>query len=123
MYSVTIRDHIMVAHSLKDKIFGPAQNMHGATFIADVTFSSAELTKEKIVIDIGFAKTILEDVLQPLRYSNLDEIFPNEITTTEFMAKYIHDKVSEKVASFFIGKITVVLGESHVAWAKYEDDK
>lgn len=121
MYSVTVRDHIMIAHSLKDKIFGPAQKMHGATFIVDVTFISENLNDKNIVIDIGFARDILNKVLHPLNYTNLDEFFANELTTTEFLAKYIHTRVLEKVNVFFSGKIAVTLRESHIAWARYEN--
>lgn len=111
----------MIAHSLKGKVFGPAQKMHGATYVIDVIFKSKELTPDNIVFDIGQAHDILKEVIKPLNYQNLDDLpqFKGEITTTEFMAKYIHDCVKEKVSSVFKGSIEVELAESHVAWAGY----
>jgi 6-pyruvoyl-tetrahydropterin synthase len=121
MYKIKIRDHILIAHSLKGKVFGPAQKMHGATYVIDVIFKSKELTPDNIVFDIGLAHDILKEVIKPLNYQNLDDIpqFKGKITTTEFMAKYIHDCVKEKVPSVFKGSIEVELAESHVAWAGY----
>lgn len=121
MYKIKIRDHIMIAHSLKGKVFGPAQKMHGATYVIDVIFKSKELTKDNIVFDIGLAQDILKEVTKPLNYQNLDDLlqFKGKITTTEYMAKYIHDCVKEKVSSVFKGSIEVELAESHVAWAGY----
>ncbi len=122
MYSVTIRDHIMIAHSLNNEAFGPASNLHGATYIVDVTFFSETLTESNIVLDIGLAQQVLHDCLQPLRYKNLDEVpeFKHQLTTTEFLAHHIHNSVKEAVKIVFQGKVKVVLGESHVAWASYE---
>jgi 6-pyruvoyltetrahydropterin/6-carboxytetrahydropterin synthase len=121
MYSIKIRDHVMIAHSLKGDVFGPAQKMHGATYVIDVIFKSKELTKDNIVFDIGLAHEVLKSVLQPLNYQNLDELpqFAGKVTTTEFLAKYVHDKIHEMVAAQFAGTLEVVLGESHVAWASY----
>jgi 6-pyruvoyltetrahydropterin/6-carboxytetrahydropterin synthase len=121
MYKIKIRDHIMIAHSLKGKVFGPAQKMHGATYVIDVIFKSKELTEDNIVFDIGLAHDILKEVIKPLNYQNLDNLpqFNGEITTTEYMAKYIHDCVKEKVSSVFKGSIEVELAESHVASAGY----
>jgi 6-pyruvoyltetrahydropterin/6-carboxytetrahydropterin synthase len=123
MYSVKIRDHIMIAHSLNDAFFGPARKLHGATYIVDITFYSKELDKHNVVIDIAFAQQSLSRVLDPLKFTNLDEFLPFEdkLTTTEFLARYIHDKVQEETSGIFTGKIKVTLGESHVAWASYED--
>jgi 6-pyruvoyltetrahydropterin/6-carboxytetrahydropterin synthase len=122
MYHVKVRDSIMIAHSLQHPFFGPAQNMHGATFVVDVTFKSENLDEHNVVIDIGLAHQVIKEVLKPLSYQNLDalEIFKGKLTTTEFMAKYIHDEVKQKVETFFKGSIGVVLGETHVAWAGYE---
>lgn len=122
MYYVKVRDSIMIAHSLPHPFFGPAQNMHGATFVVDVTFKSKELDQHNVVIDIGLAHRVIKEVLSPLTYQNLDvlEIFEGKLTTTEFIAKYIHDEVKNKVSSFFSGTIAVTLGETHVAWAGYE---
>jgi len=125
MYTVKIRDHIMIAHSLgSDGYFGPAQNLHGATYIVDVTFYSRGLNDHNIVVDISKAHDVLKSVLQPLNYKNLDEVdeLTGNITTTEFMAKHIHDEVKSKIAAYFKGKIKVTLGESHVAWASYESE-
>ena len=123
MYTVTIRDHIMIAHSFNDKFFGPAMRLHGATYIVDVSFSSDSLNEHNVLIDIGHAQRLLQEVLAPLDYRNLDEFpeFKDALTTTEFMAKYIHDQIRQKVTGTFSGKIGVTLGESHVARASYED--
>lgn len=121
MYTVKVRNSIMIAHSLPNEFFGPAQNMHGATYVVDVTFSSKELDSHNVVIDIGKAKDVSKQILSELNYSNLDELpqFKGKLTTTEFIAKYIHDKIKENTASFFKGKISVCLGETHDAWASY----
>ena len=124
MYTVKIRKSVMIAHSLPDPFFGPAQNLHGATYVVDVTFKSDKLDSHNVVIDIGKAKDITAEVLKPLEYQNLDalEIFKGQLTTTEFVAKYIHDQVKEKVASFFDGSILIELGETHDAWASYSGE-
>ena len=124
MYSVKVRDHIMIAHSLPDPFFGPAQGMHGATYVVDVTFYSQQLNDKNVVIDIGAAHDALKETLSGLAYKNLDEHseMQGDITTTEYLAKFIHDKVGARVATVFSGKIRVTLGESHVAWASYESD-
>jgi len=112
----------MIAHSLPHPFFGPAQNMHGATYVVDVSFRSKDLDEHNVVIDIGKAHDITAEVLKPLSYQNLDEldIFKGHLTTTEFIAKYIHDEISSRVATFFTGSILVELGETHDAWASYE---
>lgn len=122
MYHVRIREHIMIAHSLKNKAFGPAQNKHGATYVVDVTFYSKKLNAVNVVIDIGLAHGVLKEILAPLNYGDLDEIeeFKNQLTTTEFLAKHIHDRVKVAVKNEFSGTLEVVLGESHVAWAGYK---
>jgi 6-pyruvoyltetrahydropterin/6-carboxytetrahydropterin synthase len=122
MYYVKVRDSIMIAHSLPHAFFGPAQNMHGATFVVDVTFKSQQLDEHNVVIDIGLAHKVIKEVLAPLSYQNLDEleIFKGKLTTTEFIAKHVHDEVKKKVSAFFKGTIAVTLGETHVAWAGYE---
>ena len=121
MYSVKIRQHIMIAHSFNHPGFGPAQKMHGATYVVDVSFFSKELNEMAVVIDIALAHEALEGVLASLNYQNLDELpqFKGQLTTTEFLAKYIHDVVKEKVAPEFSGGMEVTLGESHIAWASY----
>ncbi len=124
MYSVKIRDHIMIAHSFDNPAFGPAQSLHGATYVVDVTFYSPSIEPNNTVIDIALAAGVLRTVLEPLRYKNLDELpeFKGKLTTTEYMARYIHDAVKSKTAADFNGKIGVTLGESHVAWASYTED-
>lgn len=112
----------MIAHSLRHTFFGPAQNLHGATYITDVTFFAIDVDSHNVVIDIGLAHKLLSETLAPLQYQNLDEVpqFKGQLTTTEFLAKYIHDRLKEKVIHFFKGSILVTLGESHVAWASYQ---
>jgi 6-pyruvoyltetrahydropterin/6-carboxytetrahydropterin synthase len=124
MYSIKIRDHIMIAHSFNDKLFGPAQKLHGATYIVDVTFYSLQLNKQNIVVDITLAHEALHKTLAPLNYQNLDEMsqFHGKLTTTEFIAKYIHDQIKRELKSQFTGKVLVTLGESHIAWASYEGE-
>lgn len=123
MYKVKIRKSVMIAHSLPHPFFGPAQNLHGATYVVDVIFKSANLDAHNVVIDIGKAHDVTAEVLKPLAYQNLDdlEIFKGQLTTTEFVAKYIHDQIKSKVGDFFKGKIAVELGETHDAWASYEE--
>ena len=111
----------MIAHSLPDPAFGPAQNMHGATYVVDAIFYRKELNDQNIVIDIGIAHQLLNETLQELAYQNLDELpqFKAKLTTTEFLAKYIHDQLKQKSTEHFDGELEIILGESHVAWASY----
>ncbi|MEQ9438903.1 MAG: 6-carboxytetrahydropterin synthase [Cyclobacteriaceae bacterium] len=122
MYSIIIRDHMMIAHSLKSKAFGPAQNLHGATYVVDAEFKTETLDENSIVIDIDIATKVLQKALDPLKYQNLDELeqFKNSLTTTEFLAKFVHDTISQGVRDTFSGTLKITLGESHVAWATYE---
>jgi len=124
MYTVTIRDHMMIAHSLKSEAFGPAQNMHGATYVVDAAFTTAKLDENNIVIDIDIATKTLQQALAPLKYQNLDELpqFEGKLTTTEFLAKYIHEQVARAIEEKFSGTLKITLGESHVAWAAYEGE-
>lgn len=131
MFFVTVRDHIMIAHSFKGEVFGPAQALHGATFVVDVTFYRPTMTEDNIVIDIGRAHTQLKATLEPLNYKNLDEIklFDGQNTTTEFLAKHIFDRMADGLRSGALGpgsggvnRLKVTLGESHCAWAGYEGD-
>ncbi len=124
MYTVKIRDHMMIAHSLPDPFFGPAQNLHGATFIVDAEFLSPALDPHNVVIDIGLAAQVLDIVLEPLRYRNLDELpeFGGKLTTTEFMARYVHDRIREQTQDVFTGKIRVTIAESDTARASYGED-
>lgn len=124
MFSVAVKDHIMIAHSFRGEIFGPAQNLHGATYIVTAQFKVPELDKDGLVIDIGQAITILKEVLAPLNYQNLDtlEQFKGINTTTEYMAYYIHQQIAQKVSDFFKGILKITLEESHIAWGSYEAD-
>lgn len=128
MFSLTVRDHMMVAHSFTGEVFGPAQQLHGATFVVDATFSRPELDADNIVVDIGLATEQLKAVLGELNYRNLDELpeFKGVNTSTEFLAKVIADRVADRVHNGSLGEgarglaeITVTLKESHVAWASY----
>src|SRR4051794_5141601 len=129
MFSVTVRDHMMVAHSFRGEVFGPAQQPHGATFVVDVTFRRAELDQDNIVVDIGLATTQLHEVLGELTYRNLDDEpeFAGINTSTEFLAKVVADRMVERVRADSLGPnahglagITVTLHESHIAWAGYD---
>ena len=122
MFSVAVKDHIMIAHGFRGEIFGPAQKLHGATYIVTAAFKVPELDKDGLVIDIGQAIAILKEVLEPLNYQNLDtlEQFKGINTTTEYMAYYIHQQISKQVSSFFNGSLKITLEESHIAWGSYE---
>jgi 6-pyruvoyltetrahydropterin/6-carboxytetrahydropterin synthase len=129
MYSVTVRDHIMIAHSFRGEVFGPAQKLHGATFVVDVEFRSRELDKNGIVIDIGRATEALRAILAALNYRNLDEepSFTGRNTTTEVLARTIFDRVAAArsrgelgVGASAVESIRVTLHESHVASASFE---
>jgi 6-pyruvoyl-tetrahydropterin synthase len=129
MFSVTVRDHIMIAHSFTGEVFGPAQKLHGATFVVDATFKRPELDADNIVVDMGLASTVLHDICGALSYRNLDDEkrFTGTNTSTEFLAKVIADELAEKVADGGLGAgasgitgLAVTLHESHIAWASYE---
>ena len=122
MYSVKVRDSIMIAHSLNDPLFGPAQNLHGATFTVDVEFFSATTDAHNVVVDISRARDSTKQILATLNYRNLDEIdaFAGQLTTAEFVARHIHDEVAVKCAEFFSGAIKVTLRETHDAWVSYD---
>ena len=129
MFGITVRDHMMIAHSFRGEVFGPAQRLHGATFVVDATFRRAELDADGIVVDIGRAAEELRAVLADLNYRNLDDepAFAGVNTSTEFLAKFIADRLVEKVHAGALGEgarelagVSVVLHESHVAWASYE---
>ncbi|KZB86877.1 6-pyruvoyl trahydropterin synthase family protein [Amycolatopsis regifaucium] len=129
MFSITVRDHVMVAHSFRGEVFGPAQKLHGATFVVDATFRRSELDADNIVVDIGKATEELKAVLADLNYRNLDDVpeFAGINTSTEFLAKVIADRLADRVHAGALGEgarglggITVALHESHVAWASYE---
>ena len=129
MYAVEVRDHIMIAHSFKGPLFGPAQGVHGATFVVDVAFLREELTPDGVVVDIGRAHDALKATLEPLNYRNLDELpqFAGKNTTTEFLSRHIFDAMAGAARSGALGpggegvaRIRVTLHESHVARAWFE---
>ena len=122
MFTVKVKDHIMIAHSLPDAFFGPAQHMHGATYVVEAIFKSKTLNEKNVVLDIGEATKILKNVLSELAYKNLDELpqFKGILTTTEYLAQYIHAKIKAEIPSDI--KLKVELNESHVASASYEDE-
>eukprot|EP01118_Nematostelium_gracile_P015508 TRINITY_DN622_c0_g1_i2.p2 TRINITY_DN622_c0_g1~~TRINITY_DN622_c0_g1_i2.p2 ORF type:complete len:128 (+),score=41.86 TRINITY_DN622_c0_g1_i2:178-561(+) len=122
-FSLTVRESFMIAHSFKGEAFGPAQAMHGATYVTDVTFTTAELQKDvNFVIDIGVASTILKEVLGQYNYKNLDELekFKGQNTTTEFMAQQVAQDIASRLKGKFTGKIKVTLHESHNAWGSFK---
>jgi 6-pyruvoyl-tetrahydropterin synthase len=129
LFSITVRDHVMVAHSFRGEVFGPAQRLHGATFVVDATFRRAELDADNIVVDIGRATEELGALLGELNYRNLDDepAFAGINTSTEFLAKVIADGLAERVHAGALGEgarglteIAVTLHESHVASASFE---
>lgn len=126
MYSVTVRDHMMVAHSFHGEVFGPAQGLHGATFVVDATFRRRALDADNVVVDIGEATEVLGGVLAELNHRNLDEepAFAGINTTTEFLARVVAERLADRIDARGRGfdGITVTLHESHVAWACYRLD-
>ena len=122
MFAVTIRDHIMIAHSLRGEVFGPAQRLHGATFVVDATFRRAALDENGIVVDIGRAAELLRAVVGDLSYRNLDDEldFAGMNTTTEVLAQLVADRLAERVEGLGLDGLVVTLHESHIAWASYE---
>jgi 6-pyruvoyl-tetrahydropterin synthase len=129
VFSVTVRDHMMIAHSLRGDVFGPAQRLHGATYVVDVTFRRATLDADGIVVDIGRAAQALGAVVAELGYRNLDDEAPfaGMNTTTEALARVVADRLAERVHAGELGEggrelegLVVTLRESHVAWAGYE---
>jgi 6-pyruvoyl-tetrahydropterin synthase len=129
MFSVEVRDRIMIGHSLPDPFFGPAQAMHGATFVVDVAFFRAELTRQNVVVDIGAALDTLAAVLKPLKYQNLDALpqFAGVLTTTEFLCRHVFDAMAQAARDGALGedgkglaKIRVTLHETDLARASFE---
>ena len=129
MYAVEVRDRIMIAHSLPDPFFGPAQRMHGATFVVDVAFFRQELTRHNVVVDIGAALGVLNEALRPLAYQNLDALpaFEGVLTTTEFLCRHIFERIAEAARTGALGeegrdlaRIRVTLSETDLARASYE---
>ena len=129
MFSVTVRDHMMIAHSLRGEVFGPAQRLHGATYVVDATFRRAALDADNTVVDIGRAAEELRAVLAELSYRNLDDeaAFAGMNTTSEALARAVADRLADRVHSGALGDtareldgLVVTLHESHIAWASYE---
>ncbi|MEX2474885.1 6-pyruvoyl tetrahydropterin synthase family protein [Marinobacter sp.] len=128
MYSLTVRDHMMIAHSFRGEIFGPAQALHGATYVVDVTFERPQLDDDDLIVDIGLASTVLKEVLAEFNMKNLDDLdaLQGRNTTTEFMARQVFDRMAAAIKSGRLGTtgegltgMKVTLGESHIAWASY----
>jgi 6-pyruvoyl-tetrahydropterin synthase len=129
VFSVTVRDHMMIAHSFRGEVFGPAQRLHGATYIVDATFRRAALDADNIVVDIGRAAQELHAVMTELTYRNLDEepAFAGMNTSTEALARVVADRLADRVRAGALGDagreldgLIVTLHESHIAWASYE---
>jgi 6-pyruvoyltetrahydropterin/6-carboxytetrahydropterin synthase len=129
VFTVSVRDHFMIAHSFSGQVFGPAQKLHGATYVVDVEFRRHELDPDGIVVDIGRASDGLREVLAALNFRNLDDepAFRGKNTTTEFLAFIVHERMAKKIAAGELGphaaglaSLRVTLHESHVAWAAYE---
>ena len=131
MYSLSVRDHFMVAHSFRGEIFGPAQKLHGATYVVDVIFQRPDLDSNGLVVDIGLARRALKEVVECFNYKNLDEEaqFADINTTTEMLAALIFDRMADKIHSGSLGaeaeeltSMKVKLNESHVAWGSFESE-
>jgi 6-pyruvoyl-tetrahydropterin synthase len=131
MFAVEVRDHMMIAHSLPRPVFGPAQGMHGATFIVDAAFFTRELDDDGLAVDIGLATELLKEVLAPLNYQNLDALdrFTGKVTTTEFLAKALFDDIAAAIRGGRFGeggkrisRLRITLHESHTARGWYEAD-
>ena len=130
MFAVEVQDHIMIGHSLKAEVFGPAQGMHGATFTVNAAFFSDDIDEHGLVVDIGLATEALSEVLDPLRYQNLDELseFEGKFTTTEFLCRHIFDQLANKLSNGKlvdhgrVKKLRITLHESYLARAWYEGD-
>ena len=129
MFSVTVRDHMMIAHSLRGEVFGPAQRLHGATYVVDATFRRADLDADGLVVDIGRAAEVLHAVVAELTYRNLDDEpgFADMNTSTEALARVVADRIAERAHAGALGDagqqldaLIVSLHESHIAWASYE---
>lgn len=128
MFSLTVRDHMMIAHSFKGEIFGPAQGLHGATYVVDVTFERHVLDDNDLIVDIGQASDLLREVLSEFNMKNLDDLqeFEGRNTTTEFMAQVVFNRMAAAIHAGRLGEegrqvagLKVTLGESHLAWASY----
>lgn len=128
MFSLTVRDHMMIAHSFSGEIFGPAQKVHGATYVVDLSFERAELDADNLVVDIGLASSVLKEVLSEFNMQNLDElkVLDGRNTTTEYMAFVLFQRMADAIRAGRLGQsakgissLKVTLSESHIAWASY----
>jgi 6-pyruvoyltetrahydropterin/6-carboxytetrahydropterin synthase len=121
LYELGVREHFMIAHSFRGEMFGPAQRLHGATYVVDALFHRANLDKDNVVIDIGRAGELLREVLAALNYRNLDDVpeLKGINTTTEFLCRHVHTELSKRIATFFEGELKITLHESHIAWASF----
>jgi 6-pyruvoyl-tetrahydropterin synthase len=131
MFSLTVKDHMMIAHSFKGEVFGPAQKLHGATYVVDVTFERKALDADDLIVDIGLASDVLSAVLAEFNMQNLDELpeLAGRNTTTEFMASTVFDRLAKAIREGRLGDtgkglcgMKVTLGESHIAWASYHGE-
>ena len=130
MYSITVRNNILIAHSLPGEVFGPAQNMHGATYVVDAEFFAKKVNEYNIIMDLGVVTTILAQVLKFYSYKNLDDVdeFKGVITSTEFLAKDIYERICLRLKNDYLDdyhqlhKIKITLTESNVAWAAFEQE-
>ena len=130
MYSITVRNNILIAHSLPGEVFGPAQNMHGATYVVDAEFFAKKVNEYNIIMDLGVVTNILAEVLKFYSYKNLDDIddFKGIITSTEFLAKDIYERICLRLKNDYLDdyhqlhKIKITLTESNVAWAAFEQE-
>ena len=130
MYSITVRNNILIAHSLPGEVFGPAQNMHGATYVVDAEFFAKKVNEYNIIMDLGVVTTILAEVLKFYSYKNLDDIdeFKGIITSTEFLAMDIYERICVRLKNDYLDdyhqlhKIKITLTESNVAWASFEQE-
>ena len=130
MYSITVRNNILIAHSLPGEVFGPAQNMHGATYVVDAEFFAKKINEYNIIMDLGVVTTILAEVLKFYSYKNLDDVdeFKGVITSTEFLAKDIYERICLRLKNDYLDdyhqlhKIKITLTESNVAWASFEQE-
>ncbi|MDJ0950062.1 MAG: 6-carboxytetrahydropterin synthase [Alphaproteobacteria bacterium] len=129
MYALSVRDHVMIAHSLKGDVFGPARQLHGATYVVDAEFRRSHLDADGLVLDIGLAGRLLKEVLAPLNYRNLDELpdFQGRNTTTEALSRHVFVGLRNKLVASGVAlgengldHLKITLHESHVAWASYE---
>lgn len=121
MFTLTVRDHVMIAHSLPDPAFGPAQGLHGATYVVEASFERAELDRHGVVLDIGEASRVLAETLGVLAYRNLDELeeFAGQLTTTEVLARWVAERLADRLEGHGLAAIVVVLREHPDAWASY----